>query len=148
MTAKFELKDDIQPVFKKKRNVPSLPQINEELERTGLLLKIEYSQWASTIVYVKKKSKEIWVYTNFSMGFNVAFKDYHYPLPNLEEIFMKLNGGKYFSKINLSNTYHQILVEEKCSKLLCINTHRGLYKFGCLLFGVKVAPAIFQLTLH
>ena len=48
MTPKFELKDDILAVFKKKRNVPftSLPQINEEpdrLERTGVLSKIEKS---------------------------------------------------------------------------------------------------------
>ena len=35
-------------------------------------------------------------------------------------------------------------VEEECSKLLCINTRRGLYKFGRLPFEVKVAPAIFQ----
>ena len=37
-----------------------------------------------------------------------------------------------------------MLVEEECSQLLCINTHHGLYKFGHLPFGVKVAPAIFQ----
>ena len=60
MTTKFELKYDIQPMFKKKK-VPfaSLPQINEELnrlERTGVLSKTEYSQWVSPTVYVKKKS--------------------------------------------------------------------------------------------
>ena len=35
MTKKFELKDDTQPVFKKKRTMPfaPLPQINEELDR-------------------------------------------------------------------------------------------------------------------
>ena len=48
MTTKFELKDNIQPLFKKKRNVPfdPSPQINEEFERherTGALLKIEYN---------------------------------------------------------------------------------------------------------
>ena len=57
MTAKFELKDDTQSLFKeKKRNVPfaSLPQINEELdrlERTRVLSKIEYSQWASPTMW-------------------------------------------------------------------------------------------------
>ena len=35
-------------------------------------------------------------------------------------------------------------MEEEWSKLLCINTRRELYKFWCLPFGVKVAPAIFQ----
>ena len=46
--------------------------------------------------------------------------------------------------MDLSNAYLQIPVEEECSKLLCINMHRGLYKFERLAFGIKVAPAIFQ----
>ena len=52
MMAKFKLQDYVQPVFKKKRNVPfaSLEQINEELDRlvkTGDLSKLEYSKWAT-----------------------------------------------------------------------------------------------------
>ena len=38
----------------------------------------------------------------------------------------------------------QIPVEENNSKLLCINTHRGLYKVDKLVLGKKVAPALFQ----
>ena len=44
--------------------------------------------------------------------------------------------------MNLTDAYLQIPVEEECSKLLCINTHMGFYKF--IPFGVKVVPAIFQ----
>ena len=51
---------------------------------------------------------------------------------------------KIFSKIDFSNAYLQIPVEVVSSKLLCINTHRGLYKLERLPFGDKVAPAIFQ----
>ena len=32
--------------------------------------------------------------------------------------------------------------------LLCISSHRGLYKFERLVFGVKIAPAIFQQVMH
>lgn len=71
-------------------------------------------------------------------------QDHHYPLPRPKEIFNKLNGGKIFSKIDLSDAYLQIEVDEESSKLLCINTHKGLYKYNRLAFGVKVAPAIFQ----
>ena len=80
----------------------------------------------------------------FSTWLNAALKDYHYPFPSLEEAFEKLNGGKVFSKIDLFEAYLQIPVEENSSKLLCINTHRGLDKFDRLVFRIKVAPAIFQ----
>ena len=93
---------------------------------------------------MRKKSNQIWVCADFSTGLNQALKDHNYTLPSPEEIFDKLNGGKIFSKIDLSDAYLQIEVEENSSKLLCINTHRGLYKFNRLAFGVKVAPAIFQ----
>ena len=110
----------------------------------GILSKVEFSEWAAPTVYIRKKSKEIRVCADFSTGLNAAFKDYHYLLPSPEEVFNKLNGGKVFSKIDLSEAYLQIPVEENSSKLLCINTHRGLYKFDRLVFGIKVAPAIFQ----
>ena len=93
------------------------------------------------MVYVKKKSKEIRVCTDFSTGLNAALKDCHYPLPSPEDIFAKLNGGKFFSKIDLINAYLQILVEGESLKLLCINSYCGLYKFEHLQFGVKVTPA-------
>ena len=100
------------------------------------------------MVYIRKKSKEIRVYVYFSTGLNAALKDYHYPLPCPEEVFNKLNEGNIFSKIDLSEAYLQIPVEENRSKLLCINTQRGLYKFDRLVFGIKVAPAIFQQVIY
>ena len=125
----------------------SLEKINKELDRlvkTGILSKVEFSQWAAPTVYVKKNFKEICVCADFSTGFNAVLIDYHYPLPSSEEVFTKLNGGKIFSKVDLSDAYLQIPIEENSSKLLCINTHRGLFKFERLPFGIKVAPAIFQ----
>ena len=93
---------------------------------------------------VRKKFNQIRVCADSSTGLNRALKDHHYPLPNPEEIFNKPNGGKIFSKIDLSDAYFQIEMEENSSKLLCINMYRGLYKFNRLVFGLKVAHAIFQ----
>ena len=93
---------------------------------------------------VRKKSNQIRVFADFSTRLNQALKDHHCPFPSAEEIFDKLNGGKIFWKIDLSDAYLQIEVKENSSKLLCINTHRGFYKFNRLAFEVKVALAIFQ----
>ena len=104
--AKFEFQDNVNPVFKKKRNVLFTPleQINEELDRlikTGVLSKLEYSEWVAPTVYMKKKSKDIRVCVDFSTGLNAALKDFNYPLPCPEDMFAKLNGGNFFRKLTL-----------------------------------------------
>ena len=35
-------------------------------------------------------------------------------------------------------------VDNECSKLLTINTHREIFKFNRLTLGIKVTPDIFQ----
>ena len=149
MTAKIKLKKNAQPVFRKKRSIPfaAIDKIDKELERLtqcGVQSNVDYSDWAAPVVYVKKKSGAIRVCADFSTGLNSAIKDHHYPLPSPEEIFTKLNGGRYFSKIDLSEAYLQIPTDDESLKLLCISTHRGLFKYQRLPFGVKTAPAVFQ----
>ena len=86
MAAELKLKQNMQPVFIRKRNMlfASLDKINHELDRlenVWILSKTEYNQWAAPIVYVKKKSGEIRVCADFSTGMNVALEDFHYPVP-------------------------------------------------------------------
>ena len=62
--AKFELKENTRPIFRKKRNVPfaGTEEINKELDwlvNMGILSKAEFSEWAAPTVYLRKKSKEI-----------------------------------------------------------------------------------------
>ena len=59
-------------------------------------------------------------------------------------IFATLAGGKKFSKLDLSQAYQQLLLNKESSKLVTINTHRGLYRYSRLPFGVASAPAMFQ----
>ena len=125
------MKENTRPIFRKKRNVPfaATEDINKELDRLvniGILSKVEFSEWAAPTVYIRKKSKEIRVCADFSTGLNAALKDYYYPLPGPEEVFNILNAGKIFSKIDLSEAYLQIPVEENNSKLLCINAQRAV----------------------
>ena len=146
---RFELKDNVKPIFNPKRKVSFslLETIDKELwrlEENEVIKKVDYSEWALPTVYVKKKSNKIRVYVDFSTGLNECLRNHTYPLPTPEEIFSKLNGGKVFSKIYLSEAYLQVKVEEECKKYLTIHTHRGLYRLRQLPFGLKVAPSLFQ----
>ena len=105
---------------------------------------MDYSEWSALVVYVKKKNSKIRVCVDYSTRLNDSFKILNYLLPSPENIFANLNGGKFFSKIDLSDAYFQIEVDASCKKSLTINTHKGFYKFDRLPFGVKVVPNIFH----
>ena len=53
-------------------------------------------------------------------------------------------GGKYFSKLDLSQAYLQLQLDDDSKKLVTVNTHRGLYQYHRLPFGVSAAPGVFQ----
>lgn len=67
-----------------------------------------------------------------------------YPLPKIEDIFANLSGGQKFSKIDLRQAYHQMELDDTSKSLLVINTHKGLFRYNRLAFGVASAPAIWQ----
>ena len=79
---------------------------------------------------------------------NQAAKVDSYPLPKINDLFASLAGGQRFSKLDLASAYLQIPLDEATQKVLMINTHKGLYKYKRLPFGVSVAPTIFQRTME
>ena len=58
----------------------------------------------------------------------------------LENLLSKLSGGKRFTKIDLSRTYHQL-------KLTPGSNHLGLQQYKRLTYGVSSAVSIFQSTI-
>ena len=70
-----------------------------------------------------------------------------YPMPTAEDLFTKMSGAKFFTKIDLTHAYQQLELTESAKPLLVINTLKGLYEYQRLPFGVSTAPAIFQSTM-
>lgn len=147
--AALRLRPDATPVFRPKRPVPFAAQaaVDAELDRLegmGVISKVDYSRWAAPIVVVKKANGSLRICADFSTGLNDALELHRYPLPLPEDIFATLNGGRVFSQLDFADAYLQIEMEEEDKELLTINTHRGLYRYNRLPFGVKSAPGIFQ----
>ena len=67
-----------------------------------------------------------------------------YLLPRPDDLLAQLAGGKSFSKLDLSQAYQQVLLDEKFRKFVTINTHLDLYQYTRFPFGVASAPALFQ----
>ena len=62
----------------------------------------------------------------------------------MEDLFTSLSGAKVFSKIDLSQAYQQVPLEEGSREYVVINTQKGLFRYTRLPFGVSSAPGIFQ----
>ena len=147
-TAKLELKDDAKPKFFRPRPVPfalkdSIDQELDRLENDDIITKVRYSDWAAPIVVVPKKDGNLRICGDYKITLNPSLEVDKYPLPKPEDLFATLSGGKVFSKIDLSHAYQQMLLEVDCKKLVKINTHRGLYQYNRLPFGIASAPALF-----
>ena len=81
---------------------------------------------------------------DFKVSVNPVLLAEQYPLPRIEDIFANLAGGKHFSKLDLRQAYHQMEVTEESKKFLTINTHKGLFQYNRLVFGISSCPAIWQ----
>lgn len=150
---KLTVKDDVNPIFMKPRPIPFVfkVKIENELQRLldeGVITPIESSDWGTPLVPVLKSDGSVRICGDYKVTVNKAIINIRYPLPRIEDIFMKLNGGESFTKVDLSNAYNQIRLDEESAKLLTWSTHKGLYKLNRLPFGITPASSIFQKTLE
>ncbi|BES87362.1 Hypothetical Protein NTJ_00167 [Nesidiocoris tenuis] len=148
-TYSVELKDDAQPVFKRPRPVALtlLSGVERELQRLendGVISKTTFSDWATPIVPVRKPNGDIRICADYSDTVNPVLKVPQYPFPGYEEISSRLNGGQAFTTLDVTTAFLHIPVTEESSNVLCINTHKGLYKVHRLLYGISSAPAVWQ----
>lgn len=149
ITVKLNIKPDSHPKFLKARPVPYAirPKVEAELEslvKSGVLEPVSRSEWATPIVPVIKRDESVRVCGDFKVTINPVLEAEQYPLPHIDDLFTCLAGGKKFSKIDLNQAYLQMHVDEKSRELLTINTHKGLYRYRRLPFGITSAPAVFQ----
>lgn len=60
-----------------------------------------------------------------------------YPIPRMEDLFAVLSGGQQFTKLDMSHAYQQIVLDEPSKKYLTVSTHKGLFTYNRLPFGVS-----------
>ncbi|UYV73747.1 hypothetical protein LAZ67_11000696, partial [Cordylochernes scorpioides] len=140
---------DVNPIFHKARPVPFAirPAVTEALDKMvakGYLCEVASSKWATPMVVVPKKNKEIRICCDFKVTLNKYLDTAAYPLPTQQDLFSTLAKGKYFSKLDLRNAYLQLEVDPGTRPLLTINTHKGLFRFKRMPFGLANAPSYFQ----
>ena len=95
---------------------------------------------------MKKSDGNIRICADFKVSVNQCTDIDKYPLSTTEDLFSCLTGGKYFSKLDLTVAYQQLVIDKESQPLLTVNTHKGLYRYTRLPFGIASASVIFQST--
>ncbi|XP_045503822.1 uncharacterized protein LOC123700608 [Colias croceus] len=147
--AAFKLKEGSVPVYLKPRPVPFAlkNQVEAEidrLEKEGILEKVTYSQWGTPIVPVMKHNGKVRLCADYRATLNKNLENDNYPIPRVEEIFSKLSGGKYFCTLDINQAYLHMKTNDDTAEMQAISTCKGTYKVRRLMFGVKIAPNVWQ----
>ncbi|XP_060761945.1 uncharacterized protein K02A2.6-like [Neoarius graeffei] len=111
--AHIKIKPEARSIFKKARPLPyalkeTVEKELDRLEAMGIISKVDHSEWASPIVVVPKADKSIRICGDYKVTINHSVEEETYPLPNTEDLFANLAGGKWFSKLDLSHAYQQL----------------------------------------
>ena len=140
---------NVSPKYCSSRSLPYAlkPKVEAELirlEAEGIIVPIEHSEWAAAIVPVLKPDGSVRICGDYKLTVNRAVKLDAYPIPRMEDLFTSLSGGCYFTKLDMSQAYSQLPLDEESQKYTVINTHKGLFQYTRLPFGVSSAPGMFQ----
>lgn len=146
---KLHIDKGVQPVVQPLRRPPfSLRDKIEaklnELESMGIIEEVDGpSPWVSPLVAVPKPNGEIRLCVDMRRA-NEAVQRERYPIPTVEEIHQELSKSKIFTKLDLKWGYHQLELAEESRVITTFITHKGLYRYKRLMFGISSAPEKYQ----
>ena len=91
----------------------------------------------------KSKSKEIRICVDMRLP-NLVIKRTRHIIPTIDDMIVDLNGASVFSKLDLRQGYHQLLLSPQSRNVTTFTTHVGLRRYKRLSFGINSAAEIFQ----
>ncbi|KAG1927461.1 retrotransposable element [Pimephales promelas] len=120
----------------------------ERLLKEKIIEPVKHSEWAAPVVPVLKSDNTVRLCGDYKLTVNRVSKLEQYPIPRIDYLFATLSGGQKFTNLDMSHAYHQIALDAESKKYVTVNTHKGLFTYRVLPFGVSSSPAIFQRTIE
>ena len=120
------------------------------LTKEGILEPVQFSDWVSPMAIVpvlKSDKSSVRICGDFKptvLCQQSRLFESKYPIPKIEDMLSSLAGGQTYTKLDLSQAYQQLPLDESSKKYVVINTQKGLFQYTRLSFGISSAPGIFQ----
>ncbi|MCO5567985.1 hypothetical protein L7F22_021681 [Adiantum nelumboides] len=117
-------------------------QVNELVQKE--MVRPSSSPFCSPILLVHKKDDTYRMCVNYRALYKITIKN-KFPVPRIEDLFDKLQGLTYFSRIDLKGGYHsQIRIVNEDILKTAFRTTFGLYEYLVMPFGLTNVPATFN----
>ncbi len=117
-------------------------QYTRELIEAGHI-RVSNSPYGAMALIVRKKDGTPRVVVDYRGLNELTVKD-RYPLPLMDELFDRVHGTKFFSKIDLRTGFHQIRVADADVEKTAFRTRYGSFEYLVLPMGLCNAPGTFM----
>lgn len=145
----FDIDETIPPIRHAYVNIPAHYKevANDRLkamEKSDIIERVTAApRWISGMSAVPKGKGDFRLIVNMR-GPNKAIQRQFHQMPRVEEMRVRLNGAKCFTKLDLHSAFHHVTISEKSRELTTFMAPSGMFRFKRLVFGVNCAPEIFQ----
>ena len=147
---KLHIDGSIKPVAQPLRRIPF--QLRDKVDfKLNELLESDIieevpdgpTEWVSPLVVIPKSDGDVRIYVDMRRANEAVIRERH-PIPTVEELLHRLNGSTMFSKLDLKWGFHQIVLDKDSRPITTFTTHRGLFRYKRLMFGLSSAPEKYQ----
>ncbi|GBG64203.1 hypothetical protein CBR_g40903 [Chara braunii] len=114
----------------------------KELTEKGWI-RLSTSPYGSPVLFVPKEGGTLRMCIDYR-GLNAITVKNADPLPRIDDLLDRVQGCKYYTKIDLKSGYHQIAIKLEDQHKTTFQTRYGLYEFVVMPFGLCNAPGTFQ----
>ena len=131
------------------RTIQQRRELQEEIQKMLQTNQIRPSTlpWSSPVILHKKRMVVFGFLVDYRKLNSVTKKDC-FPQPSTEELLQRLDGHRFYTKLDLKSGYFQLPIHEKDKEKTAFTTQDGLWEFNVLPQGPMNAPPTFQRTMH
>ena len=135
---KIKVKSETEPPLKapyrlSQKELEELKSQLDELLVKGYIRQSK-SPYGAPVLFVDKKDKSRG--SALIIALNKVIVKNSYPLPRIDDLFDRLAGAKYFSRIDLRSGYHQIRIAQGDEEKTACRTRYGSFEFLVMPFGL------------
>ena len=119
--------------------------VKEEIDKLleAGVIRNSHSSWSAPIIVVPKGDGDKHLVIDYR-ALNKVTRKFVWPMPKVEDIFLQLNGAKYFSTLDLTAGYHHIGLTTDSIPKTAFTSPFGKYEYIKVPFGLAQALAYFQ----